>query len=286
MFARIRQGIDPVFLLSKSPSYHQLRMVRFEMMMTLLVMMTCLMVQSLDHSTTQAYQPIAAGVPTKTAPVQTTQATEVAVTPAAGQGDATAAVLPKRSLVISTCQPAPSVARRAIDLGSYGEGLTIVRDGAQYYQVYGDDRSTLQGQLRQCGPQHEYAADASYHINWSYALRGDESGVCRVVGVKVGVRTGMILPFRATSGNEPASLLAAWQAFSNSLKIHEDGHTQLAEQYAAQLLYRLQNYQPGDCYTMGSGVEATANGVMGQLRSAQAQYDTGTNHGVTQGAIF
>ena len=267
MLKKFWQGISPVFC---SPKVHHFRVVRFEMVMTLLVMMTCLAVQSFDYRMAQAHQPIVAATPPKLAPVQTPHTTENALTPAAEEVSGSIEVISK--------QP--------IDLGSYGEGLTIVRDGAQYYQVYGDDRSTLQGQLRQCGPQHEYAADASYHINWSYALRGDESGVCRVVGVKVGVRTGMILPFRATSGNEPASLLAAWQAFSNSLKIHEDGHTQLAEQYAAQLLYRLQNYQPGDCYTMGSGVEATANGVMGQLRSAQAQYDTGTNHGVTQGAIF
>lgn len=283
MFARIRQGIGPAFLVSKPPQHLHTRMVRFKMVMTLIVMLTCLVVQTLDQRTVQAAQ----SLPSYPSPVAVTQPVEAPIATTDAPATTTAAstvtaVLPP----ISPCQPTASVTQEPVNLGQYGDGLTIVRDGVRYYQVYGDDRSTVQRQIRQCGPQNEYAADSAYNLNWSYALRADDAGLCRVVGVKVGVPTSVVLPYRVASGDETANLLAQWQAFVAALSLHENGHTVLAEQHGARLLMQLQTYPAGDCYTMGPGVEAMAQGVAYELAAAQRNYDAANGHGETQGAVF
>lgn len=173
-----------------------------------------------------------------------------------------------------------------VNLGSYEQGLVVLRDPVSYYQVYGDTRSEVNSQIRACGPQHEYAGQTGYSLNWSYALRADETGLCRVVSAKVGVHTTMLLPDRQLSGNESRRFSSAWQSFAAGLRVHEFGHVTLAEQYGARLLASLQSYPAGDCYSMGPGVEAVANGVATQLNSAQINYDGMTNHGVSQGALF
>ncbi len=284
MLGSARQGIGPVFYLaSPSHSYH-LRVVRFEMLVTLLVMLTCVVVQMIDQPEVYAAQ----SVPNQPTAVTLTQPQVASATttdiPTGVAVVIPAPTLPKVSL--PACQPTAGLSQQAVNLGQYGDGLTIVRDGARYYQVFGDDAATLRQQIQRCGPQNEYAADSAYSLNWSYALRANDTGLCRVVGIKIGVRTSMLLPQRAITGNETASLVSSWQSFSASLMAHEIGHVTVAEQYAAQLLATLQAYPLGDCYTMSPAVEATAKAVAGQLVTAQHAYDVTTRHGASQGAIF
>lgn len=283
MLRTYSQGISPVFLLLKSPYDHHARMVIFETVLTIIIMATCATVQLFDHATVQA---------------QDTPSTDViATTPQVlgVQTDRNEAAMQVATVAVPKAPRPSTPACQAnttygvpgdLDLGNYSEGLTIVRSAPQYYQVYGDDWATLRAQIAACGPQHEYAADASYSLNWSYAFRADETGQCRVVAAQVGVRSAMLLPFREVTGDETTGLLTNWQSFSSALRNHENGHAALTEQYASRLLTQLQSYPPDDCYTMSSRVEAIAESVAAQLSSAQRQYDASTNHGATQGAIF
>lgn len=284
MMRMFLQGSSPVFLLVSSP---QRQTARFKLAALLVAVSVGASVHlsptppapaTVVAGKTQANKP--ASVPQPTAQ-QVNAAPEPKVLQAATSIPTT--VAPEaRACRANYSYHAPAQA----PLGAYGLGLTVLRDAVSYYQVYGYTYSDIRNQIRACGPLHEYAADSSYSINWSYALGADETGSCRAVGVKVGVHTAVLLPYREETGSDSRELLNSWQRFSDSLRLHENGHVALAEQYASQLLYNLQAYPAGDCYTMGPGVEAMANGLMNQLERAQAQYDSTTNHGATQGALF
>ena len=278
MKKRILQGMSPVFLLSHD---YRFRMVRLDMVTTFAALMSCLFLQMAQPSYAQTPPQIS----TTQTPAQTTEIatpiqpvpTAPAVQTVAEEPAPTRACIPNKG---HTAYPAQ------IDLGSIEPGLTAIRQGPYYYQVFGSDLAILRTQMMACGPAGEFAGQASYTINWSYALRADETGACRVVGVKVGVRTSMILPYRQETGSENASFLATWQALSSGLSTHEYGHVTLSESYGERLLGALQNYLPGDCYTMNQGVEAAAQAIVGQLKSEQAHYDATTAHGATQGAAW
>ncbi len=283
MFEKLKQGIGPVFLLPQFSHDHH-RMVRFEMVMTLLVMATCAAIQSFDYTSAQAQTQTTSLAVQTPATEHTQQSSNVDPAPQASTVASTPTTMPAPAT--PHCRPTANASSAAVNLGSYGEGVTVLRDAPTYYQVFGNEQSTVRSQVAACGPTGEYAADASYNLNWSYALRADETGLCRVVGIKVGVRTSMVLPYRAVSGNEAASLVAKWAAFSAALTAHENGHTAIAEQYAARMMYSLQTFPAGDCYAMSPSVDATANSVVAQLRAAQSQYDSLTRHGGAQGAVF
>lgn len=281
MKERILQGISPVFLLSHD--YH-LRMVRLEMAATFIALMSCLSLQMTPPtyaqttpqiSTTQAPS-TPAEIATPVIPSQPPAPAPVAQ-PAAVEQPATRPCVPNNNY---SARPA------AIDLGSVTEGLVAVREAPYSYQIFGSSLATLRAQIGSCGPAGEFAGQASYTINWSYALRADETGACRAVGIKVGVRTSMILPYRQETGTENASFLASWQALLSGLSTHEYGHIALSESYGERLLGALQNYPAGDCYTMNQGVEAAAQAIVGELKSAQGHYDASTAHGATQGAAW
>ncbi len=283
MFEKFKQGISPVFLLPKFSQDHHYRMVRFEMVMTLIVMATCAAIQSFDYTSAQAQIQSTPEVIQVTATENVQQPAAAATTTSRAD---TPVSTPASTPTVPSCRPAAKTNSTMINLGSYAEGVTTLRDSPQYYQVFGDDQSTVRSQIANCGPAVEYAADARYNLNWSYALRADETGLCQVIGIKVGVRTSMVLPYREVSGSEAPGLVGKWTAFSAALTAHENGHVAIAEQYAAHMLYSLQTFPAGDCYTMSPSVDATANSVAAQLRAAQTQYDTLTRHGATQGAVF
>lgn len=276
---RISQGISPVFLLSDN---YQLRMVRLDMVATLAALASCLFLQISQSS--YAYTP-----PVHTTAQTQSQPAEIAtpVQPPAPQETAPAVQGVSVAAAPRACVPNLSYSAPApLSLSGTGEGLTVKRQGPHYYQVFGDDMATLRSQIRSCGPAGEFAGETSHTINWSYALRADETGLCRVVGVRIGVHTSMLLPSRQVSGTESASLMSTWNALESGLSTHEFGHVTLAETYGARLVETLQAYPAGDCYTMSASVDARARSVVSEMKSAQSQYDHATRHGATQGASW
>lgn len=262
-------------------------MVRLEMVLTFLVMAMCAFAQLVDPTSVRATTSAASSGKVAGATTNAVEAKDP--TP---EVQPTAAPVVAQSQVVApptpACQANTSYRSNppAVILGNYGEGLTILREAPSYYQVFGGTAAEVRAQIHRCGPTGEFAGQSGYAINWSYALRADETGLCRVAGIKVGVRTSVILPYRAADGSVNAGFDTSWQVFVNGLTSHEYGHVALAEQYGSRLLSSLQNYPAGDCYTMSPGVEVTANGIAAQLNSAQGQYDAATTHGVSQGAIF
>lgn len=284
MLRRFLQGSSPVFLLS---GRHQIRMVRFKVVIIFFILTGwggSQLIQSTPPRVVVAQPtPVQAAEVKQSAPAQPVQT--VTVTAAQPpQGTPGVALMTPRMRPTCSVSPNYSGAVSPVNLGVYGEGLAAIRENTSYYQLHADTANDAKKLISICGPQHEYAAQTNYSLNWSYALRADEAGLCRVVGAKVGVRTSMLLPNRQESGNESEQFAVSWRSIMAGLEAHELGHVALAEQYGARLLTSLQSYPAGDCYTMGPAVSVAANDVANQLKTAQMSYDTATSHGATQGA--
>ena len=286
MEENMQQGRAPAFLLYADP---YTRRIRFELVMTLLVMVACAVMTIAAPTETHV---LAATTQDKTAvsrqASRPTPAEETPQqTPAAGQEQSQApapTATPAAARVVQrACIPNGSYSSAPAPLALSGRapGLSVSHEGPYYYQVFGSNASEVRSQLLTCGPRGDFAGDASYSLNWQYALiRPEGSESCVPTGVKVGLRTQVLLPSR--DGSLP--LAREWNAFSAGLATHESGHVALSGQYASRLYATLQNYPPGDCYTMGPQVEAAARSVANELKAAQAQYDAATSHGAAQGA--
>ncbi len=82
-------------------------------------------------------------------------------------------------------------------------------------------------------------------------------------------------------------LASAWQAFITGLTIHEQGHIDIATQAAKKVVADVQSIPTAaDCTTLTAAVSATLTSDLNAVAQAQIDYDTATNHGVTQGAVL
>lgn len=283
MKKQVQQGRRPVFLSFDDPL---IKNVRFESVMTLLVLAVCAALSavtphpvsaqvSVTQTNTRAAVQSAFDAKPEAQESQTDAPAEnTASTPAAAPQSQSRPCQPNYSY---SPRPAP------LDISSRAPGLYVSTEGPYYYQVFGNSQAEVKTQLHACGPRDDFAGDASYSVNWIYALiRSEGSELCVLTSVKVGLRTQMLLPLRDNS----LPLSYEWNNFSAGLAAHEQGHMSLSQQYASQLYTTLQNYPAGDCYTMSSVVEATAQQIVRELGAAQLRYDSATAHGATQGASW
>lgn len=275
----IRQGMRPVFLLFEDV---HARRVWFEYALTLFVMISC--------ATLAAFKPAYASQ-TSTTGSQTTSvvqpvtqpATEEATPVSAPEASTATVVAVQPPVQAKSCVPNYSYqsAPGLLALANRSPGLHVSQEGPFYYGVYGATRAEVEAQLHACGPRDDFAGDASYSVSWSYAIsRPEGSELCQLSSVKVGLRTQVLLPTR----DDTLPLARQWSSFSAGLAVHESGHVNLSQQYAARLFALLQNYPPGDCYTMAPVVERAAQSTVAELGTAQVRYDAATAHGATQGA--
>jgi predicted secreted Zn-dependent protease len=186
--------------------------------------------------------------------------------------------------VASFDNPAP------VNLASAPTGLSIVNDPVAQYQIYGTTASQLRSQMRKCAPGAngdggaEFTGQTAYTLTWQYGTTvGDK---CSVANAKVGLHIATILPsWRATSAAK-TGLNTRWQGFMTNLTTHEAGHAALDKLYAQQVLNDLRTMPPMDCTKLETIVEHVVDSDVATLNMANANYDTTTDHGATQGAVI
>jgi predicted secreted Zn-dependent protease len=190
------------------------------------------------------------------------------------------------------CTPAAYSLPSAIDLTNQATGLTQTIDATAYYRIYGNTAAQIKTQLSQCPPiaasadGASFAAETGSKLNWQYSSTSDTSGMCRISNVKVGLHLNMILPAWQPTGDAATGLAANWQNLISSLTTHETGHVAMYQQYANQLLHDLQALPATNCTSIAASVDAVSAANIAALNTANAAYDTATNHGVTQGAVL
>lgn len=192
----------------------------------------------------------------------------------------------------TTCtKPTGFTAANALPISTASPGLDLSVEAPQQYTVYGNTAQEVRTQLNQCSPVSdlgagEYDAITTWWVNFSYLYAPTSGGNCSVNSVAVGMHIKMILPAWQSSLNADSGLASEWQTYITNLTTHEDGHRDIAINYANTLLSGLQSQPESSCSTIVQTTNDYGNSLIAQLTTDENNYDTTTNHGATQGATF
>lgn len=192
----------------------------------------------------------------------------------------------------STCQPNQDYALPSpVVLTSTSNGLTVRDEGISTYGVGGNSIEAVREALNTCTPRFmgtntsgEFLAYTSYSLSWDYEIISTGS-VCHLEDVKVGLRLSQLFPRLINKSTAPSDVTAKWMAFNKGLTEHEDGHKALDVTQASTLLRNLELVSES-CDTIQTTVNTIANNATQEIIRVNAEHDTQTNSGVTEGAVW
>jgi len=170
--------------------------------------------------------------------------------------------------------PAPT----AMTIGS----LTFQHANFQFYEIQGSTADELQAGMAQSGPTSsggaEFAANTSWQFHWSWN-QTTAGGVCHPTNVHVTYSVTIAFPHWTPPANAAPGLVDRWTTFSEALATHEDGHAVRVIQNAGKV---------GDAIAGAScaNAQAAAQSALDSIQQISDQYDSDTNHGATQGAVW
>lgn len=171
-------------------------------------------------------------------------------------------------------------------------GLKVTNDSATIYQVNGYTPEQIKGQLNLCSPilldKKVRYSTTSWWINYSYYSNKISGGKCRMDKNKVAVTLHLrqAFPKWQVSSYDAADLATKWQSFSNGLTVHEKGHKDLANKYAKEVYDGLRAFKDKPCSNFNKEANKLGEAKLSALRKADANYDTKTKHGATQGVVL
>jgi predicted secreted Zn-dependent protease len=157
----------------------------------------------------------------------------------------------------------------------------------EHYVVHGATARALRAELDAKGPLGETGRRGDgytrWSISWTYGL-DFAGGVCTASRINVDLSIHMILPrWEKASAPEPG-LVALWNRYFAALRVHEDGHRDLAVSAAREVRRALARERgAADCEALKKRMNSKANSLLDRLRRDQAAYDRATDDGKKQG---
>lgn len=157
-----------------------------------------------------------------------------------------------------------------------------------FYAVEGTDLRGLLASLRQNGPSDghgTWAASTAWAFRWSY--RPVVNGGCRVATAHVDLDLTYTYPQWAVPPDAAPAAVPAWQAYLAHVELHEQGHREIAEAAAADLVRSLEGLlASGSCDQLSASARAVVAERLARHAELQVAYDQETGHGATQGAVL
>jgi predicted secreted Zn-dependent protease len=151
------------------------------------------------------------------------------------------------------------------------------------YPVRGESLEELTAQVDQV--KGRWAAYSEWLTRWTITTRRAEDGsACAVTAGEAAVEVSLTLPDWRKPGGVDAAVEARWQAFVQSLLVHELGHVTIAIQGAAAIEHLLDaGLSASSCEQAGEEADAAARRIFERYARATRRYDEETEHGLTQG---
>lgn len=166
----------------------------------------------------------------------------------------------------------------AVKLSKPKIGISI---NTNYYNIQGLTENELRQQMDSLGPTDSYGrhdAYAKWDITWSKPCNG-------LLSVRVNVV--FTYPKWLKPDNSDSNLDSKWTRYIEALINHESGHQGIATRATQEImdtLYGLPN--TSNCAEQNQQVVSLGNEIINKYKQEEIQYDTSTNHGRTQGAVF
>ena len=180
----------------------------------------------------------------------------------------------------------PVQAQSAYPGGSTGIVRKDVR--VQYYDIQGRSADDLlQAMLRQ-GPDWQgqrYFGLTNTEVRYSYERVPTTTG-CDLSRIEVQLGITVTLPRWRPMPGTPYALERAWHQFERNLRGHEAGHQQLAEEEGEMIRRILAAVRTPSCETMDAEARRRVDEVRATYNDLHHGYDTRTEHGRSQGALW
>ena len=88
------------------------------------------------------------------------------------------------------------------------------------------------------------------------------------------------------AGKTLTELVADWEKFIRAVKIHGEGHRDLAGDAVREVVARLSRLETPDCAFMEREARDLVDGILEDFREKDREYDRTTQTGRTQGAVW
>jgi predicted secreted Zn-dependent protease len=178
--------------------------------------------------------------------------------------------------------PAPPVA------GVLSDASPIIRISEEFYDIRGSTAEDLYREMQRLGPEQDgrrFHGHTAWTINWRYTSQPSGSA-CRATRVEVTAEITLTLPRWHAPPDAPAELRRQWDAYLAALRVHEEGHRDLAVAAARRVHSRLSGFRTSDCRDFNRDANAEGRRILDRLRADDRRYDEETGHGRTQGAVW
>lgn len=168
---------------------------------------------------------------------------------------------------------------------------TVVQSD-KYYVIHGSNAETLRKQMHDLGPldgDKRYDAYTRWHIHWEYQWHYDRpsKNPCYVTNVLVSANIDQTSPRWENERDASPALQTQWQTYLANLMTHENGHVTNGWDAAAEIESELMNMPAmPNCRALQTALDKRAHEIIQQHKDWDKTYDSDTNHGRTQGAIF
>lgn len=166
----------------------------------------------------------------------------------------------------------------------------VVKEKYEYYEVCGCCETDINSDLKQkCikwTDGNKYDSVTNWKLKWDYS-HSSAAGACAPDSFTVTVDITFQLPKWVRTADAPQSLADKWDRYIKKLLAHEQGHRDIAVEAANELTRSVGDLPPSrTCAELDRSVQAMSHERMNKLIDDQKRYDTVTNHGRTQGAVF
>ncbi len=184
-------------------------------------------------------------------------------------------------LLILACNVASPSSSTAVPIPTVVTSIDISYAKISYYDVSGSTESEIREHLNALSPTGPdgYRGDAltTWDIRWTWEGYGSET--CALKSVTVTYDIHIQFPRWTPSGEVSPELVTKWNNYILALVKHEKWHV---DNVVTNLPKVVSAIRQGTCTT----AEATGQAILTGIRKNDLDYDTRTNHGETQGAVF
>jgi predicted secreted Zn-dependent protease len=160
----------------------------------------------------------------------------------------------------------------------------IVVEQTQYYKIKGYSEGDLRDQMNALGPalHHAYTqCQIRYQSRSKYV-----AGRSVITSVMVNVYVTYTMPVWTTKSDGPLALQEKWKQYYRCLNKHEIGHKDISLRNARLIEQNLLGLQALSDQELQLKADEIAKAYIETAKQEDAEYDSVTGHGRTQGAQF
>lgn len=156
----------------------------------------------------------------------------------------------------------------------------------EYYDVAANPKQKLAALLNNASPIKEngktYHGHTKWHIRWNFTYGKSKSGECKLATTNVTLDATITLPRLVGDSDEQRRQM---ERYLITLKIHEIGHYQIAQQAASAVEEKLSSL-PGkaNCSELEKTANSAGKATVNVYNEKNRAYDIQTDHGKSQGA--